>query len=101
MKSFKELSHADTNTLRYRRARRFSDMMLSIMRDFIPNDRIVYRRVLEVMLEVGWEENFELINVPPELDALNAAELARHMIETHPIMLRADDFTIKPDVARR
>jgi hypothetical protein len=69
-------------TPRAARANRFAHMVEMIMRNFLPDDRTCRRRISDYLLEVGFEANFEIINVPPECDALDKLALERKRLET-------------------
>lgn len=96
MKKFEELTHMDMATPRYQRAVRFTNQVQMLLHDFLPSDRIVHRRVDEALMQIGWENNLEIVPVRPEWDELNAAQMAQAMIETHQIMLKVGPFTMKP-----
>lgn len=70
------------DTPRAARARRFSQMVHAMLRDFLPVDRDCARRVDEYLTEIGFENNAEIISVPPECDALDKLVLERRMLET-------------------
>lgn len=67
---------------RERRAHRFTSVILSVMRDFVPRDRECQRRMQEELFKLAYEGNVEIINVPPECDALDKLALERRMYET-------------------
>ena len=96
MKKFEEITHMDMATPRYRRAVQFTNQVQMLLRDFLPSDRIVRRRVEETLMQIGWENNLEIVPVRPEWDELNAAQMAQAMLENHPIMLKAGPLTMKP-----
>jgi hypothetical protein len=77
-------------TPRARRAHRFKDTVMGLMRDFIPRDRDCLRRIEEELLLTGYRCNAEFIEVPPECDALDKLELERRRLEVHPMMVRAE-----------
>lgn len=58
-------------TPRAQRAHRFANLVLSMMRDFVPRNGECHRSMMEYLLEVAYESNLEIINVPPEWDALD------------------------------
>lgn len=87
-----ELREIDQSSPRYQRARRFANTVHSVLSDFIPDDRAIRRRVNDYLFEVGYQNNLEIINVPPELDALNKLELQHRMLETHPAFIRGMDM---------
>lgn len=76
-------------TPRALRARRFADTVFSLMRDFIPRDRECVDRIREELMIAGYEANAEIINVPPEWDALTKEQIERAKLETHPMMIEA------------
>jgi hypothetical protein len=76
-----DLTYKELSSPRYQRATRFANTMLSIMRDFIPTGRDVQRMMYDHLLELGYQTNAELVNVPPEYDALNKLEIERMMLE--------------------
>lgn len=86
-----ELTAADMLTPRYRRATRFANEMLGILRDFIPQSRDVNRLVYEHLVEVGWRHNIEMLSVPEACDAMDRAELEHRMITMHPVFIRAKE----------
>lgn len=69
------------DTPRYARARRFAQRVQYMLRDFLPSDRQCIRRIEEHLLEIGFENNAEIINVPPECDELDKLALERRMLE--------------------
>ena len=91
-----DLTYKDMQTPRYQRAVRFTNTMLAIMRDFIPSGRDVQRMMYDHLLELGYQTNAELINVPPEWDALNKLEIERAMLEkfSKPLNITLEDTTL-------
>lgn len=99
MKPFRDLTHDDMQTPRYVRAMRFVDTLEYLMRDFLPTDRHVRRRFRDVMLEMGWELNAELIHVPEVWDALNKAQLEQALVESHGMLQKSGKgFMVFPSV---
>ena len=66
---------------RAQRAHRFANSIMAMMCDFLPRDRECSRHIHEYLLEVGHFGNFEILNVPPEKDALDKLQLERAMLE--------------------
>src|ERR1700737_3589954 len=64
------------------RAHRFANLVQAMLRDFLPTDRDCQRRIADYLLEVGYENNLEIINVPPECDELEKLALERRRLET-------------------
>ena len=89
MKKFDDLTYNDFDTPRYRRARNTCNTVLSIMRDFIPNDRNCLRKIEDHLMRLAYESNTQFINVPPEWDALDKLQIERAMLEKkmQPIVL--------------
>lgn len=69
------------DTPRANRARRFSQLVQHLLQDFLPRDRHCARRIEEHLLEFGFENNAEIISVPPECDALDKLALEQRMLE--------------------
>jgi hypothetical protein len=76
-----DLTYKEMESPRYQRAVRFTNTILSIMRDFVPQGRDVRNIMYDHLLELGYQTNAELINVPPEWDALNKLQIERAMLE--------------------
>lgn len=66
-----------TGTRRAWRAHRFADTILHLMQDFVPRERDCLRRMHQYLFETGFNGNIELINVPPECDAVDKLTLER------------------------
>lgn len=75
-------------TPRYQRAVQFSNQIMGLLCDFLPHDRDCLRATEDYLLEAGFAGNAQIINVPPEWDALNKLQMERAMIETHPILVK-------------
>jgi hypothetical protein len=58
-------------TPRYQRAQRFSNQVVHMLWDFLPNDRDCLDRIQHYLMEVGFSANAEIISVPPECDNLD------------------------------
>jgi hypothetical protein len=69
-------------TPRGNRARRFANMVQHLLQDFLPCDRHCARRIEEHLLEFGFQNNAEIISVPPECDALDKLALERARLDT-------------------
>lgn len=80
-------------TPRYLRARRFSDQVRSMLRDFLPRDRDCQDMIDEVLMEIGFTNNAEIISVPPEKDHLDKLQLERAMVERHPVFIEAEKLS--------
>jgi hypothetical protein len=52
-----------------------------MLQDFLPRDKHCARRIEEHLLEFGFQNNAEIISVPPECDALDKLTLERRMLE--------------------
>lgn len=78
-------------TPRALRAVRFSDMILHIVRDFVPDNQDVYRIMCDEIQMLAFRDNLEVIHVPPEKDHLDKLQLERAMIEDHPMMILAKE----------
>ncbi len=76
-------------TPRALRAKRFADTVVSLMQDFIPRDRECTRRAFDVTLEAAFAANVEIVNVPPEWDALDKLQIEAAMLEakTRPLII--------------
>lgn len=91
----RDLTHEERNTPRYQRAVRLANTLYSIMRDFLPQDRVCKDRILDHLFELGYKTNSELIEVPIEFDAFNKLQLERAMIEKHPLFVVKLDAIIE------
>ena len=80
-KRVEDLKLGDMSSPRYRRAINFTHRLMAMMRDFLPTDQDCWRRIEDYIFEIGYSGNVELINVPPELDALDKLKLERAMLE--------------------
>ncbi len=81
--------HLNRDTPRARRAHRFAANVIGLMRDFIPRDGECVRQIEEHLLRAAYEGNVEIINVPPECDAMDKLQLERLRLETHPVYISA------------
>jgi hypothetical protein len=79
---FEDLRMIDLDSPRYGRARKFSDTILAVMRDFLPQDEECQRHIGDFLLRLAYEQNASIIEVPPEWDALTKLEIERAMLET-------------------
>lgn len=77
------MEHMHKGTPRFARARRFAQTVQAMLQDFLPRDRDCARRIEEYIIEAGFAVNAEIINVPPECDALDKLELERARLEHH------------------
>lgn len=77
------------NDPRYLRARRVTDQIFNLMRDFIPRDRDCQRRVEEHLMEKAFAANVEIIQVRPEWDAMDKLKIesAMHDLKMAPIQM--------------
>ena len=66
---------------RYMRAKQFADTILHLMTDFVPTDRLTRRRMHDFLLEQAFDANGAVITVPPEYDALTAAQIEMEMLK--------------------
>jgi hypothetical protein len=66
---------------RYPRAVRFVDLVMFLMRDFVPHDRECQRRMRDELLLAAFADRLNVINTPPERDALDKLQLQRAMYE--------------------
>lgn len=66
---------------RYVRAKQFADTILRLMSDFVPTDRLTWRRMHDFLLEQAFDANGAIITVPPEYDKLTAAQIEMAMLE--------------------
>lgn len=80
-KKFEDLTFADHNDPRFLRARRFADHARHLLRDFLPPGRDTQRLIYDHLIRTGWEQNLEIVTVPPEWDALDKIELERARLE--------------------
>jgi hypothetical protein len=69
------------STPRYQRSRRFANTIAYLMRDFLPQDRECLERIDDYLMRLGFCSNAEVINVPPERDALDKLALEKRMLE--------------------
>lgn len=83
-------------TPRARRARNFANMAMAIMRDFLPPDRECSRRIVDHLQEVGYYANLQIINVPPEWDALDKLAIEQAMFKTHPAFIPVESGSLLP-----
>lgn len=81
---------------RYRRAMRFSNAVQSILQDFLPPGREARQLITEHLLNLGINQNFAIIEVPPEYDALNEAQIQTKLVETHPLYVAGTLDILKP-----
>ena len=81
-KRYEDLHTIDLGSPGYGRAVHFTNMILAVMRDFIPQDRECHRRISDHLLRLAYEQNLQIVNVPPEWDALTKLEIERAMLET-------------------
>lgn len=88
MKKVEDLTCDDIATPRYARGQRFANSIMSALRDFLPQDRRVQPRIHEFLFEIGYNQNLEIIEVPPEFDALTKLQLERMKVETHPAFVK-------------
>jgi hypothetical protein len=75
---------------RARRAHRTADTILHLVRDFTPTERRCLDSIREHLLEAAYQANAEIINVPPECDALDKLQLERLRLETHHAYVTAE-----------
>jgi hypothetical protein len=75
------LSDMAKGTPRYQRAQRFSEQVIHLMWDFIPNDRDCLERIQDYLMEVGFSSNAEIISVPRECDHLDKVALEQRRLE--------------------
>ncbi len=68
-------------TPRYRRALRFANEVMHLMRDFIPRDRDIQMRISDSLLRAGFQTNAEIISVPLECDELDKRALEQRRLE--------------------
>lgn len=68
-------------TPRYQRAQRFSNQVVHMLWDFLPNDRDCLDRIQHYLMEVGFSANVEIISVPPECDHLDKVALEQRRME--------------------
>lgn len=67
------------DNMRVKRAIRFANQVIQIMKDYIPRDCL--NRAFDYLYDEGLEGNFEIINVPFECDHLNKLDLEKRMYE--------------------
>ncbi len=79
---FEDVRYDDYDKPRFRRARRFSSIVQQMLRDFLPHGRECSRLIEDHLLRLGYELNLEIIEVPPECDALDKLQLEARMLET-------------------
>lgn len=87
------LQEMHDNTPSYRRARRFADEIVNLIRDFVPSDRDCMHRLHETVMKAGFSANAEIICVPPECDEMDRMALERRRLEMSmaPIILAAKE----------
>lgn len=66
---------------RVERAHLFANHTIGMLRDFLPPGRECYRLIYDYLIEIGYEQNLQVINVPPEWDALDKMALERAMLD--------------------
>lgn len=80
-------------TPRFLRAMRFSNQIMGLVRDFVPQDRECCSRLEDILLEAGFDANAEIINVPPECDHLDKKALEARRLE---LSMQRIQMTDKP-----
>jgi hypothetical protein len=90
MKKFEDLTYSDLSSPRYARATRFANLMLSMMSGFVPSDAQCKRRIYDYLLRIAYEENYEIISVPPECDEFDRIRLERARYAHHAQFAGAD-----------
>lgn len=75
------LHQSKTTYARELRARRFAHGIIGMINEFIPSNRDCYRAIYYHLYELGYNQNVEIISVPPEMDTLNALEFEKAMLE--------------------
>lgn len=80
-KKFEELTYMDHNSPRFRRSIQFAEMIRALLRDYLPQGRDTQHFIYDHLVRTAWENNFEIINVPPEWDALDKLAIERAMME--------------------
>jgi hypothetical protein len=80
------------------RARHFVNMIMGVMCDYLPRGQDFLRRIYDDLYKTAYEGNLEIINVPPECDALDKLQLERLRLETHPMFLK--DGEVIPGTTR-
>lgn len=80
-KPFSDLLYGDLDTPRGRRMTRFANAAEQLLDELVPRDRDVRRAFRDRLSRIGWEGNYELIEVPEAWDALDEAALKAAMLE--------------------
>lgn len=71
----------EIGSIRDKRAARFANMVVGLVRDYVPGDRDCQRLIHDHIWRLAAEQNLEIIAVPPECDALDSVQLAHRMLE--------------------
>lgn len=66
---------------REQRARAFTYGVIGIMRDFLPSDNDCRRKIEQYLYEMAYEQNFQIINVPPEMDELEKLQIEKALLK--------------------
>lgn len=77
-------------TPRYRRAELFTRQVMHLVGEFIPSDRECLRRIDEAILLDAFRADIEIVNVPPERDAEQAAALRASEVALTPKVIIKD-----------
>jgi hypothetical protein len=87
-KKFEDVTYAEQNTPRYRRARQFSNDILGLICGYLPQDQDFMRKIEYELTQTAYEANIQIILVRPEWDEMTAAQMAVAMLQTHPAVVK-------------
>lgn len=90
-KKFEELTYMDHNSPRFRRSIQFAEMIRTLLRDYLPPGRDAQHFIYDHLVRTAWENNFEIINVPPEWDALDKLAIERATMEVKVTRLNGEN----------
>ncbi len=66
---------------REQRARHFTHSIISLMREFLPRERECVRAMERHLYDLAYEQNLQIIMVPPEMDELTKVQLEQAMLK--------------------
>lgn len=73
--------HQVERSPRYARALQSTNMLLAVLREFLPQESRCREAVEDHLMETFFYSNAAIINVPPEKDAMDKLALERAMLE--------------------
>lgn len=75
------MSILDINHARELRARRFANTVMAIMQDYLPRNKDCLLAIGDHLYKLGYKNNAEFINVPPEWDELTKLQIEQAMLK--------------------